>query len=722
MSAQTRYDVPIQGMDCQDCANSVRQEIAGISGVSSVDVLLSAEKAIVQGQQNQVSLESIHGAIKRAGYTPGAEIESQESDDSAGNLSRRLMLGLGAAFGAVLLLVVIGETLGLLDRVTDTVPWPIWLAITLAGGYPIFRNVIRATLHRQIIAHTLMTIGMLAAIVVGQWATAVVIIFFMRMANYVESYTASSARQAVRNLTQMAPQTARVERAGEEVEVPVSEVRAGEIVVVRPGDQIPVDGDVLTGQATIDQSAITGESMPAEVTTGGQVFAATFARLGSLRIETTKAGNDTTFGKVIQMVEEAERHRGDIQRMADRFSGYYLPVVILIATATFLLSQDALATAAVLVVACSCSFALATPIAVIASVGSAAKRGLVIKGGRYLESLARADVLLVDKTGTLTFGRPQITEIVPLNGIDEIELLRIAAAAEHGSEHPLAEAVRQHAAEQGQAIPSADDFESVPGHGVRARVDGRSVSVGNHLLNSTGELPDIARSLQAAGKTVLLVTIDGEWAGVLAAEDTVRDEVPAALEQIRELGISNITLLTGDHHAVGSALAAKLGIDYRADLLPDDKIAVVKEYQERGHTVMMVGDGVNDAPAIAQADVGIAMGVAGTPVAIEAAHIALMRDDWMLVPDVLRTARRTMGIVKGNLGFTIAYNIIGLTLAAFGFLPPALAAAAQGIPDLGIMGNSSRLLRAPGNASNAPSQRAEANPPQQRATVTEASD
>ena len=710
MSVQ-RYDIPVRGMDCQECAEHVRSEVARVPGVTLVDVLLTSEKAIVEADPTVFTMENAHAAIRRSGYEPGPEDAVEDGREPGAGLSRQLLIGLVLVFGVILFVVVIGEALGFLDQITETVPWPIWLGLIFAGGFPIFRNVVRALLNRQILAHTLMTVGMIAAIVVGQWATALIIVFFMRIATWVEGFTATRARQAVRDLTEMAPQVGRVIRNGEETLMPVSEIQPGDTVLVRPGDQIPVDGDILSGQATINQASITGESMPVERATGDQVFAATFAQLGSLQIRATQVGEDTTFGKVIQMVEEAERHRGDTQRLADRFSGYYLPVVLTIAGLTFLVSRDPLATAAVLVVACSCSFALATPIAVIASVGSAAKRGLIIKGGRYLEALAKADVILVDKTGTLTLGQPRITDVIPLNGMTAGELLRLAATAERNSEHPLAEAVRRYASEQDFTVGEPETFEAIPGFGVRATIGGHVVAAGNPRLAGDIEIPAQVDELQTAGKTVLLITIDGRSEGVLGAEDTIRREVPAAIDELRQYGIEQITLLTGDHDAVARSLAGRLNIDYRANLLPDDKIGVVRELQARGHTVVMIGDGVNDAPAIAQADVGIAMGVAGTPVAIEAAHIALMRDDWMLVPDVFRTARRTMGIVRGNLGFTAVYNLLGLSLAAFGFLPPAIAAAAQAIPDIGILGNSSRLLRGRRqNPSEASDPAPEANP------------
>ncbi len=433
--------------------------------------------------------------------------------------------------------------------------------------------------------------------------------------------------------------------------------------------------------------------MPVEAGSGTHVYAATVAKLGSLRIRAERIGVDTTFGRVVKMVEEAEAHRADVQRIADKFSAWYLPVVAVIAALTFLISRNPLSTAAVLLVACSCSFALATPVAILASVGASAKRGLLIKGGKYLELLARADVLLVDKTGTLTLGQPQVTDVVSLNGISRAEILTFAASAERYSEHPLAEAVRSLARDENISILESQDFEAVPGLGVRANINQQRIVVGNRrMIPAAGKLA-IAADLESQAKTLLFLESNDQLVGILAAADTLRAEVPAALEAARALGIRHIELLTGDNERTASTLAEKLGVSYRANLLPENKIDVVKEYQAKGHVVVMVGDGVNDAPALAQADVGIAMGAAGTDVAIEAAHIALMREDWKLVPEVLRIAQRTMRIVKMNLAFTTFYNVIGLSLAAFGILPPVLAAAAQSLPDIGIMGNSARLLK-----------------------------
>ncbi len=693
-------EVAVKGMDCAECTRHVQHAIAALPGVESVNVFLSSEKAVVRLDPVRVDLPVIRKAVEGAGYSvPETTTPARPPAPVLADFTRRGVTLLAVVFGAVLFIVVVGEWLGLFEQVTERVPWPVGLLIVGVGGYPVFRNVLHAALKRQVTSHTLMTIGVIAALAVGEWATAAVVVFFMRVGDYAENLTTELARRAVKDLTAMAPQTAHVERDGEEREVPVAEVILGETVIVRPGEKIPVDGEVIAGHATVDQATITGESMPVEAGSGAKVFAASIAKLGSLRVRATHIGADTTFGRVIKMVEEAETHRADVQRFADKFTAYYLPIVAGIAALTFLIRRDPLATAAVLVVACSCSIALATPMAMLASIGAGAKRGLLIKGGKYLETLARADVLLLDKTGTLTFGQPQITDVISLNGLHETEVLALAASAERYSEHPLAEAVRAAARTQNLPLAEPHDFEAIPGLGVRARVNGNRVAVGNRRLIPMAESLPLAAELEAQGKTLLFLAHNHELAGVLAAADTLRPEVPQALEAVRTLGVRHIELLTGDNERTASTLAALLGVTYRANLLPEDKIKVVKDYQAQGHVVVMVGDGVNDAPALAQADVGIAMGAAGTDVAIEAAHIALMREDWALVPEVLRIARRTMGVVKMNLAFTAIYNLVGLGLAAFGFLPPIFAAAAQSLPDLGILANSSRLLRQPGASS-----------------------
>lgn len=679
-------------MDCTECTQHVQHAIAGVNGVKKVDVFLSSEKAIVQLNPSVVNMAEIRTAVKNAGYSVAKDEEEKTPNAMLADFSRRMFTAFGLAFGAVIIIVVLGEWLGWLDGLTEFIPFPVGVALVLLGGAPIFFNVIRAALKKQVIAHTLMSVGAIAALVVGEWTTGMVVIFFMHIGNYTERLTAEGARRAVKDLTAMAPQIARVERDGEEKEIPIAEVEMNDVVIVRPGETIPVDGEVIAGHAAVDQSSVTGESMPVEAGVGSQVRGATILKQGTLKVRTQAVGAQSMFGRVIKMVEEAEAHRANVQQFADKFSAYYLPIVAGIAALTFLFSRNALATAAVLLVACSCTIALATPIAMLATIGSNAKRGVLIKGGKYLETLARADVLLIDKTGTLTLGKPIVTDMISLNGMDENTLLSYAASADRYSEHPLADALRRSAQERGIALHEITNFESLTGMGVRATVDGKTITLGKRSLIKDFAMPPQVDTLEWQGKTVFFIFINNTIAGLIAASDTLRSEVPDALQKALSLGIKKIELLTGDNDIVASSVAEALGISFQANLLPEDKIRIVKEYQSQGHIVVMAGDGINDAPALAQADVGIAM-KAGSDVAIEAAHITLLREDWMLIPQVIAAAQRTMRVVKGNLGFTAAFNVVGLTLAAFGFLPPMLAAALQSIPDLGILGNSARLLK-----------------------------
>jgi Cd2+/Zn2+-exporting ATPase/Cu+-exporting ATPase len=730
MSNNQTIEIPVQGMDCAECTRHVQAAISEVQGVSSVDVFLATEKAVVSLDPNQTELSAIRSAVARAGYSVPSEPQDDQTTSTQVSFTRPILALLSVVFGIVLFIIIVGEWLGLFETITDRVPFMIGIALVVIAGFPVFRKVIQAALNKQIISHTLMTLGVLAALAVGEWVTALVVVFFMRVGDYIERFTAERARRAVKDLVTLAPQTARLEQGTQVIEVVISQVKPHDVVVVRPGEKIPVDGEVISGHAYIDQATITGESMPIEAGPGTYVFASTFAHQGSLRIRTVHIGPDTTFGRVIKLVEQAEANRGDIQRVADKFSTYYLPVVASIAALTLILRQDPMATAAVLVVACSCAFALATPIAMLASIGAGARHGVMIKGGKYLELLDQADVLLIDKTGTITLGRPVITNIIsegnnrqyleeflPTNRrnklvsefnnnqviVDRNQSLRIeesqliilyyAASAEKYSEHPLAAAVRSAAIDYGLTLGQPERFKSLPGQGIQTIVDGIQVTIGNRSFIESALSHSAAEDLENQGHTLLFVALDGKYVGFLAATDTLRSEVPQAIDEIRSLGIKKIELLTGDNQHSGSKLAEQIGVPYRAELMPEDKIAIVKDYQSMGHTVVMVGDGVNDAPALAQANVGIAIGTAQSDIALEAAHIALMRDDWSLVPEVIRIAHRTIRVVKMNIGFTTLYNFVGLSLAALGVLPPIMAAAAQSIPDLGILANSSRLLR-----------------------------
>ena len=692
MTVMETLEVPIEGMDCSDCIVHVKQAIERLKGVESAEVLLAAQKAVIRLDITKVKLTDIRRAVEKAGYS--VPVMAGDARKSATEFSRRAITVLALVTGLLLFVIVLGEGFGLFQSITAKVPFVVGLVIVLLGGLPIFIDVVRSALQKQITSRTLMTLGVVAALAVGQWTTAGIVVFMMHIGNFVESFTANRSRKAVKDLTSLTPQMATVIKAGNEVVLPIGEVNPGDMVLVKPGEVIPVDGEIIDGTATINQSSLTGESVPVDVATGNSVFAATWIVLGSLRIQAVHIGRDTTFGKVIQLVEEAETQKGKTQRFADKFAGYYLPVVAGIAALTLILSRNPLAATAVLVVACSCSIALATPIAMLASIGAAAKNGLLIRGGKYLELLSRADVMLIDKTGTLTLGKPQLTDIISLNGIKPNQILAMAASAERYSEHPLARALFDAMSIRKLAYMEMSGFEAKPGLGVQAKVNGKKIKVGNlRLMKAKSSSEEQIETLTRQGKSLLFLEVNDELVGILATSDTLRAEVPISLRTMSKMGIQKIELLTGDNESSAREITKDLGIPYRANLLPQDKIKIVKEYQDKGHTVIMVGDGINDAPALSQADIGIAMGARGTDIAKETASIVLLRDDWRLIPQILGIAQRTMNVVKMNLIFTAVYNVVGISLAAFGILPPVLAAALQSVPDLGLLGNSSRLLK-----------------------------
>lgn len=595
-------------------------------------------------------------------------------------------------------LAALGERLGVVEGLVARLPWWIPGLAILLGGFPVFRGAARAALRRQVTSHTLMTVGVIASAAIGEWTTAALIVFFMRFADWVEERTTDRAREAIRLLTRLAPQTARVIREGVEHEVPAAQVAAGEVVAVRPGERIPADGEVLTGSAAVDESSLTGESVPVDVAPGCRVLASTLVHGGYLEVRALRTGADTTFAKVVRLVEEAESQKAPVQRFADRFTTFYLPLVLLIALVTYFVSGEMLNAVAVVVVACSCAIVIATPVVVLASVGTAARRGLLIKGGIVLEQLARVDTVCLDKTGTLTFGRPEITRVIALDGEPELGLLASLATAEARSEHPLGRAVTHAARVRGLAVGTPDDFQALPGRGVVAHLAGAEWVVGTRALLddrgvTTSAAEELSRELERQGQTVFWAARDGMLVGLVALADRLRPDVAGALGRLRHLGAREVLLLTGDNERVAAAAAAPLGIAFRAGLLPEAKIAAIRELQARGRVVLMVGDGVNDAPALAQADVGVAMGAAGSQVAIEAADVALLRDDWTLVPDAIRVGRRAASTIRQNLAFAAIYNLVGIALAATGILPPIWAAAAQSLPDVAILLNSARLLR-----------------------------
>jgi Cd2+/Zn2+-exporting ATPase/Cu+-exporting ATPase len=687
----------VEQLDCADEAGQIEGALGRLAAVRQVRTAVGARKVFITYDPERIGPPELRAAVEQLGMTVRADrAPARRRPASVPTVLGGLFV---TAVALVALVDIVGERLGLLEAVTDRLPAWVTVAAVLVGGLPIFRNVLRALRNRTVTSHALMTLGILGALAIGQYAAAAVIVFFMRFADFLEGFTTERSRQAIRELLRLAPETARVERDGHDEEVPAEAVRPGEVVIVKPGERIPVDGDVVAGHGAVNQAPITGESMPVEKAGGDRVFAATILERGFLRVQTERVGRDTTFGRILRLVEEAEAHKAPVQRFADRFTAYYIPVVGGVAVLTYLLGRNPSAAVAVVLVACSCAIAMATPTVVLASVGRAARRGVIVKGGRSLEALARVDTLVMDKTGTVTFGTPRVTEVVNLDHAPEAELLATAATVERYSEHPVASAVLAAAQSRGLPVGTPEVFEVVPGEGVTARVDGAQVLCGNERLMERGAVKispsvlDQVRSLESQGRTVVYVAEGQRLLGLIGVADTLRPEVPEALKRLRALGVRRFLLLTGDNERAARALAGALGVDYRAECLPEEKIEVVKRLQSDGAIVAMVGDGINDAPALAQADVGIAMGAAGTDAAIEAAHVALMRDDWRLVPEAVAIGRRAFRTIQQNLWFTAAYNAAGVLLAALGWLPPIGAAAAQSLPDVAVMVNSSRLLR-----------------------------
>lgn len=686
----------LQELCCKEEAGQIEKVLYLLPGIQQVHVNVISKKVTIIWE-GSLQIHEIEKAIQKAGFKAEKKAKAK-LDISSISLSDLFSAIFVSVVAIIILLGIIGERLGLIEAVLKQIPPWLALIAVLTGGLPIFKKVFLALKMRNITSHALMTIGIIGALSIGEFASAAVIVFFMRLADYLESYTATKARQAISHLIQQAPEIALVERDGIEKEVPVEEVKPGDIVRIKSGGRIPVDGMVIEGIATVNQAAITGEPLPIQRVVGHEVFAAAILDRGYLRVRANRVGGDTAFGRIIQLMEEAEASKAPVQRFADRFTAYYIPVVLLAALLTYLIRHDFLSTIAVLVVACSCAFAMATPVAVLAGMGRAARLGLIIKGGLYLERLAKVDTLVLDKTGTLTFGQPGVTDILAFNGFTKEEVLKLAAVAEHHSEHPLAGAILKEAERLGISYCTPDSFEVFPGEGVVGRWEGKILSLGNRRLIERQKIAvtpvvegGLAR-LEQEGKTAVLLAFDVTAVGIIAVADTLRPEVPEALNRLKRSGIKERVILTGDSHQAAALLATRMDLPCLSGLLPKDKIERIKEFQAKGRTVLMIGDGINDAPALAQADVAIAMG-SGTDVAMETSSVVLMRDDWGAIPEAIWIGRRTFLIIKQNLFFTVVYNVVGIGLAALGLLPPIWAAAAQSLPDVVILLNSSRLLR-----------------------------
>lgn len=581
---------------------------------------------------------------------------------------------------------------------------PFWhkgIALTAAlfGGYTRFVEGFGDILKRRITVNVFVAVALTATIAIGEFRAAALIVFIMSVSGALEAYTLDKNRLHIRNLLDLAPRMATVRRGDEEISMPASEVRVGDIVIVRPGERIPVDGMVTAGASSVNQAPITGESMPVEKFIGSEVFSGSLNEAGRLEIETTKTGEDTTLARIVHLVEEAQRTRAPIQNMADRFTVWFLPTVLVLAVIGFFTSGDIKVSVSILLVACPCAFAIATPTAVTAGIANMARRAVLIKGGIFLELAGKIETLLVDKTGTFTLGRPRVMEVVALNGVLKEDVLRLASIAEKYSEHPLARAVLDRAREEKIQVPDPEKFRVESGRGVTAHWAGKDLLVGNReFLQGKGialgeEIASLISHHVELGRTVILVADNAHPMGLISVADEIRPETVQSIVSLKAMGIRNITMLTGDNPRVARAVAAEIGVDdFRAGLLPEQKQEYVKRLQSEGQKVGMIGDGINDAPALALADVGIAMGAGGTDVAIDTADVTLMTDDLSRVAEFIWMSKKVIRRIKMNIFFSIIYNVIGLTLGSIGLLTPVLAVIFQEGGCITVVMSSTLLL------------------------------
>lgn len=561
-----------------------------------------------------------------------------------------------------------------------------------AGGWPIFKEAVENLFARRMTMELSMSIAIVAAAAISQFFTALVITLFVLAAEVLEGMTVSRGRRAIRDLLDVLPTVVAVRRREGVCEVDSSELRAGDAVLVDPGGRIPVDGAVLAGHSFVDESRITGESLPVEKAPGASVFAGSINQSGALELRTERVGRDTSYGKIIEAVEQAERSRAPVQRLADRLAGYLVYFALAAAVLTYILTRDIRSTISVIIVAGACGIAAGTPLAILGAIGRAARAGAIVKGGLYLEQLGRVDTVVLDKTGTLTFGQPQVRALHPMGGIDPMELLDIAAAVELRSEHPLGKTIVEYARAAGRTLIEPEDFDYRPGRGIDARVAGANALAGNlALMNDHGiSVPDALANAHR-GSSEVYVARGGALLGAIEIADRIRPESRSALAAIHAMGVRTV-LLTGDARAVAQSVAAELEVaEWAAQLLPEDKQAYVRRLADAHRIVAMVGDGINDAPALSEAHVGVAMG-SGTDVARESADVVLLGNDLETFAETLALARRTRGIIWANFAGTMGVDAVGMILAAIGLLNPLLAAFVHVASELAFILNSARLL------------------------------
>jgi len=689
---KSKIIVNIENIHCGDCALNIERSVEHLPGIISAEVSYVLSSATVYYDPYRVEEDRIKRAISKPGYVV-RETFTEKTRAFWRDIGPFLYMALS---GITLALSWILEWTGLVPSYLSDA---FVLLSLIVGGYPVLKRAIKALFIPDLNVDTLVSIAAIAATSVGAYHEAAAVIFIMLLGEFLEHLTVGKARKAIASLIQLSPKTAWVKRDGKEMQVPIEEVRSKEFVIVKPGERIPVDGRIVSGCGLVNQSTLTGESIPVEKGVGDKVYCGTINESGSCELEATQVAEDTKLARIKRLILEAQAEKSPTQRVMDRFSRYFIPAILLVAFATFLITGEPVRAITILIVACPCALVLGTPTAVVAAIGNAAHQGILIRGGAFLEQVGKLKTLLLDKTGTLTKGKPEVVGVRSFDSIDEKEILYWAAVAERRSEHPLGKAIVEKAEERGLAVPHPQSFQDFRGKGVKATFDSRMILVGRpewlaeEKIEISGSAKGLLSARESKGMTSLLVSLDRRVVGSLSISDTLREKARAAVDKIRAEGISEIWMLTGDNEQVADRIAKELGVPYEANLYPEEKVRVVKEWKRKGQVVAMVGDGVNDAPALAAADVGIAMGAVGTDVAIETADIALMTDDLEKIPGVIRLSRRALRVIKENLLFALMFNTALVIISAQGWMTMILGAILHQASSLLVILNSIRLLR-----------------------------
>ena len=690
----------IEGMDCHEEVAILERTLARLSGLESLDADVVGQRLRVKHDAARLTTARIAEAVAQTGMRAWLEHEEARPSSIDGALRQRLVWGSGLALG----LGLIAQLLSPSDTVAR-----VFFAIAIGlGGFQTSRRAWVSLRARVLDINVLMLVAVAGAMILGEWSEGASVVFLFALAQVLEMRAMERARGAIRALMDLAPRDALVRRGAAEVRIPVDDVRVGDVIIVRPGEKIPLDGRVAAGESFVNQSPVTGESLPAEKAKGDEVFAGTINGRGALDVDVTRLRRDSTIARIVHLVERAQAQRAPSQTFVDRFARIYTPVVlamaVLIATAAPLVlggswSEWIYRALVLLVISCPCALVISTPVSIVSALAAAARKGVLIKGGARLERLAAVRCLAFDKTGTLTRGELRVVDVASTDGLGSPEVLRLAASLESRSEHPIGRAIVERAREDRLVLAGASGFQALPGLGAEGVVDSEHVVVGNHrLFEERGLCSARAHArieiMAASGCTPVMVARAQQTVGIIGVADEPREAARAVVDMVRSQGIEHVVLLTGDHEASARILAASLGItDYRASLLPEDKVAAVEALRRQYGVLAMVGDGVNDAPALATADVGIAMGVAGTDAALETSDIALMADELPKIPFAIRLSRAAARNIKTNIGFSLALKAAFLVMAFTGTATLWMAVVADMGASLIVIANALRLLR-----------------------------